>query len=100
MLFVEEISIVTKIPGTTRDVMRKQVIIEGVSFNFSDTAGIRQTSNEIEIEGIHRAIHEIKIADHLLWLVDCQSETPYLEDLNNLIADVNSPNLKNHDNPQ
>ena len=47
-----DVSIVTEIPGTTRDVVREDAIIEGVTFRILDTAGTRQAKNKIEAEGV------------------------------------------------
>lgn len=63
-------AIVTEIAGTTRDVMREAIDICGSLFNLSDTAGIRQTDDLIEKEGIKRSYQEIEQADHLLWVTD------------------------------
>jgi len=64
-------SIVTDIAGTTRDVLREFVNINGVTFCFSDTAGLRSTNNEIELIGIEKTHNEIKNSDHILLVIDC-----------------------------
>jgi len=58
-----ESAIVTEIPGTTRDVMREQILIEGIPFHIIDTAGLRESSDPIEQEGIRRAFDAIEKAD-------------------------------------
>ena len=68
----EERAIVTAIPGTTRDVLRESIEIEGVPVSVVDTAGLRETRNEIERMGIERAWAEIDRADALLLVVDAQ----------------------------
>ena len=66
----KEVSIVTDIPGTTRDVVRDDALIEGITFRILDTAGIRKARNEIELEGVKRALSEAEQADIILNLVD------------------------------
>ena len=63
-------SIVTEISGTTRDVVRCDVEIGEIKFTLSDTAGFRQSTDEIEKEGIARARHEFANADLILMVVD------------------------------
>ncbi|AFA40874.1 5-methylaminomethyl-2-thiouridine-synthesizing GTPase [Wigglesworthia glossinidia endosymbiont of Glossina morsitans morsitans (Yale colony)] len=63
-------AIVTKIPGTTRDVLHEYININGVSINISDTAGLRVTRDIIENIGIRRALKEVCISDHVLFIVD------------------------------
>ena len=65
-----DVSIVTEIPGTTRDVVREDAIIEGVTFRILDTAGTRKAKNKIEAEGVKRALKEVERADIVLNLVD------------------------------
>ena len=64
----EERAIVTPIPGTTRDVIEISLAIDGVPFVLVDTAGIRQSGDEVESIGIDRARREMERADILLWL--------------------------------
>ena len=66
----EEASIVTSVPGTTRDVIRQQVSIQGVPIKLVDTAGLRETADVVEKEGVRRAKQEVNAADGLLLLVD------------------------------
>jgi len=63
-------AIVTDIAGTTRDVLHEQITLDGLPFHVIDTAGIRETNDPIEREGIDRARREIANADHVLVLVD------------------------------
>lgn len=72
-----DVAIVTSIPGTTRDVVRETIQIQGVPFHLIDTAGIRETQDEIELAGIEKTHQNIKLADILLWMVD---ETTILND--------------------
>ena len=66
----QESSIVTSFAGTTRDVIRERIQIEGLLLNVVDTAGLRITTDEIEKEGIKRTLAEIAKADLILWVVD------------------------------
>jgi tRNA modification GTPase len=66
----EDLAIVTAIPGTTRDTIRQAVQIEGVPLHLVDTAGLRETFDEVERLGIARTWSEIEQADLLLLIVD------------------------------
>ena len=63
-------AIVTDIPGTTRDVLKAEVSIDGIPFHLSDTAGLRESIDPVEQEGINRAKSAIAHADQILLLVD------------------------------
>jgi len=63
-------AIVTNIPGTTRDVIRSQIQIDGLPIHIIDTAGLQETTDVVEQEGIERAHREIEMADHILCVVD------------------------------
>jgi tRNA modification GTPase len=65
-----ERAIVTDIPGTTRDVLREQILIDGLPLHIVDTAGLRDSSDPVEQEGIRRAWEEIARADRLLLITD------------------------------
>ncbi len=65
-----ESAIVTNIPGTTRDVLREQIIIDGITIHVTDTAGLRESNDEVERIGIERAKQEISRADLILFVVD------------------------------
>ncbi len=66
----EDTAIVTPIPGTTRDLLRADINIGGVRFQLVDTAGLRDSHDIVEQEGIRRAENEIKQADLLLLILD------------------------------
>jgi len=66
----KDAAIVTEWEGTTRDVLRETIQIDGMPLHIIDTAGLRQTENPIEKEGIKRAYNEIENADQLLYIVD------------------------------
>ena len=80
----EDVAIVTAIPGTTRDLLRRQIQIDGLAVNLVDTAGLRPTQDAIEAEGVRRATAEIGRADHVLYLLDASTEHA-------LPADVETP---------
>jgi tRNA modification GTPase len=69
----EELAIVTPIPGTTRDSVRQGIQIDGVPLNIVDTAGLRDTQDEVERLGIARTWSEIGKADVVLLLVDARA---------------------------
>ena len=66
----KESAIVTDIPGTTRDVLREHIQIDGLPLHVIDTAGLRESDDPIEQEGVRRAWVEIEKADQILLLVD------------------------------
>lgn len=63
-----DVAIVTSVPGTTRDVLSVDLEISGQLVRVSDTAGLRESSDEIELEGMRRAMNEAREADLVLWL--------------------------------
>jgi tRNA modification GTPase len=63
-------AIVTATPGTTRDVLRERISIDGLPLHILDTAGLREAPDDVEAEGIRRARHEISRADRVLFVVD------------------------------
>ena len=65
-----EAAIVTAIPGTTRDVLREHISIDGMPLHVIDTAGLRDSDDPVEREGIRRAWAEIEAADRILMVVD------------------------------
>lgn len=65
-----EAAIVTEIPGTTRDVLREHISLKGIPLHIYDTAGLHDTDNPVEQEGIKRAWKEIHQADTVLLMVD------------------------------
>jgi tRNA modification GTPase len=63
-------AIVTDIAGTTRDVLREQIHLGGLPLRISDTAGLHDSPDEVEAEGIRRTQSEIAQADHILMVMD------------------------------
>ncbi|MBK5914146.1 tRNA uridine-5-carboxymethylaminomethyl(34) synthesis GTPase MnmE [Rhodocyclus purpureus] len=68
----DELAIVTPIAGTTRDAVKTRLQIEGVPLHVIDTAGLRETSDEVERIGIERTWREIERADLAVLLIDAQ----------------------------
>ncbi len=64
-------AIVTEQAGTTRDILREHIQLDGMPLHIIDTAGLRESSNVVEQEGIRRAHQEIEKADKVLLLIDC-----------------------------
>lgn len=65
-----EAAIVTDIPGTTRDVLRESIDLDGIPLHVIDTAGLRTSNDPVEREGVRRAYVEIERADRILLVVD------------------------------
>jgi tRNA modification GTPase len=72
----DEIAIVTDQPGTTRDVLRQQVHVDGLPVNLIDTAGLRTATDVVEAEGVRRALAELSRADRVLYILDASAPTP------------------------
>jgi tRNA modification GTPase len=84
-------AIVTAIPGTTRDVLRERIDLEGMPLHVLDTAGLHEGADEVEAEGIRRAEAEMKRADRVLFVIDAATDpggNSYLEERRRLPADV------------
>lgn len=73
-LLGEDRSIVSSHAGTTRDVVREALYLNGVLFRISDTAGIRESGDSIEAEGIDRSFGEVRSAQMVLWIFDGSAE--------------------------
>ncbi|MES2204396.1 MAG: tRNA uridine-5-carboxymethylaminomethyl(34) synthesis GTPase MnmE [Pseudomonadota bacterium] len=74
LLSGRESAIVTEIAGTTRDVLREKIILDGMPINIIDTAGLRETNDIVEQEGIRRAKAALLEADIVLYLLDLSRE--------------------------
>jgi tRNA modification GTPase len=81
-----DVAIVTPTAGTTRDIISINMILKGIPVRLSDTAGIRNTTNEIEAEGIDRALKLSKKADILIYVIDL-NETGSSKNINDHISD-------------
>ncbi|MES9969116.1 MAG: tRNA uridine-5-carboxymethylaminomethyl(34) synthesis GTPase MnmE [Candidatus Thiodiazotropha sp.] len=73
-----EAAIVTDIPGTTRDLLRERITIEGMPLHIIDTAGMRDSQDPVEAEGIRRAKQEMALADRVLWVFDDHRDPHHL----------------------
>lgn len=80
-LLHEERAIVSDIHGTTRDTIEDTIDLQGVSFRFIDTAGIRQTADAIEKIGIERTYASIQKARIVIWVIDEQPTPEELQDM-------------------
>jgi tRNA modification GTPase len=67
-------AIVTDVPGTTRDVLRERIDIDGLPLHVIDTAGLRESGNIVETEGVRRARAELTRADRILFVVDAAAD--------------------------
>src|SRR5277367_7197521 len=65
-----EVAIVAASPGTTRDVLRQHLHLDGLPLNLIDTAGLRTAADAVEAEGVRRAVSELKLADRVLYMLD------------------------------
>lgn len=74
----DERAIVSEIPGTTRDVIKEEIFIDGTLFRFFDTAGLRFSTDVIEEEGIRRAIQLVDKADIIIHIVEFNNITEEL----------------------
>ncbi|NND64617.1 MAG: tRNA uridine-5-carboxymethylaminomethyl(34) synthesis GTPase MnmE [Gammaproteobacteria bacterium] len=84
-LAAEEIAIVADVPGTTRDVLRQTIYLGGAPIQLIDTAGIRETDDMIEREGVRRAHAATSEADLILLVIDQTFDTDWrtqIEELN------------------
>jgi tRNA modification GTPase len=79
----EDVAIVTPAPGTTRDVLRRQLHLDGLPLNLVDTAGLRSAGDAAEAEGIRRAHGEMRRADRICYVVDASDldDAPAAQDL-------------------
>jgi tRNA modification GTPase len=84
-------AIVTDIPGTTRDVLRERIHIDGMPLHVADTAGLRDNADVVEAEGIRRAHDEMRKADRILYVIDASrglSRQAMADELSALPGDV------------
>jgi len=86
VLLNEDKAIVSDIHGTTRDIIEDSVNINGITFRFIDTAGIRDTKDKIENMGIERTYKKIEQAAIVLWILDCTQLSEHMEWLTDRIA--------------
>ena len=85
-----EVAIVTEVAGTTRDVMREHILLDDIPLYLIDTAGLRESSDVVEQEGIRRAWLEIKQADGILLVIDInerEQQEELISELKNSLRD-------------
>ena len=105
-LLGEERAIVSDIQGTTRDAIEDTIQLDGITFRFIDTAGIRHTDDQIEILGIERTYHMIEKASIVLWLIDKQPTEEEQRNISErcqnktLIIVINKSDLESNHNSQ
>ena len=80
-LLHEEKAIVSNIHGTTRDVIEDTTLIDGITFRFIDTAGIRKTDDVVENIGIERTYQKMEEAKIVIWLLDAHPTEAEIEDM-------------------
>lgn len=80
-LLHEEKAIVSDIHGTTRDVIEDTTLIDGITFRFIDTAGIRKTDDIVENIGIERTFQKMEEAKIVIWLLDEQPSASEIEEM-------------------
>jgi tRNA modification GTPase len=83
-------AIVSSKAGTTRDIIRDRIDLDGMLIDLTDTAGLRHTDDEIEHEGVRRATRELGNADHVLLIVD---EADYSEGTRQELLDFIDPEI-------
>ena len=83
-LLKDDRAIVSDVHGTTRDTIEDTIDINGITFRFIDTAGIRQTTDEVEKIGIDRTIKKIKEANIVIWLLDQRPTWDEMDEMNAL----------------
>ena len=85
----QDSAIVTAIPGTTRDVIREQLLLDGYPIQIADTAGIREAADAIEQEGIARSRQTALMADLCLWIIDVTALDLTLPNLSRSVLEQN-----------
>lgn len=85
-LAAKDLAIVTPIPGTTRDIIKAHLSIDGFPLHVIDTAGIRESVDEVELEGIKRAKAALELADFILYMKDGTQTTHLSSEIESLLA--------------
>jgi tRNA modification GTPase len=90
-----DVAIVSPVPGTTRDALETRVVLGGVPVTLVDTAGLRETTDSIEAEGVRRALARARDADLVMTVIEAGSSPPPALDTNTMLiankADLASP---------
>ncbi len=92
----EDKAIISKIPGTTRDIIEDTITMQGLSFRFIDTAGIRKTDNEIEKIGIKKTYKKLESVAYIFYLID---STIYLKNKSSIHKEISLIIKKNPKTP-
>lgn len=100
----EDTAIISEVAGTTRDVIKEDVVIAGIPVRLIDTAGIHETDNPIEQQGIERALKMKQQADVVLHVIDGSDDSPIaaidaVNDEDNHITVINKSDLMTKDHP-
>lgn len=82
----KDLAIVSSSPGTTRDLISHNILLKGIELTLVDTAGIRETDDEIEQKGVLRAYKALEDADIILYVIDKDLEN---DELRNIVSDKN-----------
>ena len=94
ILLKEERAIVSEIPGTTRDTIEDIINIDGITFRFIDTAGLRDTEDKIEIIGIDRTIAKIEQASIVLLVIDAEESQENIQaGIQSIKSNINTKQL-------
>ena len=80
-LLRDDRAIVSSVHGTTRDTIEDTIDLNGITFRFIDTAGIRQTTDEVEQIGINRTYAAIEKARIVLWIIDAEPTTEDIQEM-------------------
>jgi len=89
-LLEEEKAIVTDIPGTTRDIVEGQIIVNGIILNMIDTAGIRKTDDKVEAIGVEKSIKMMNDSDLVLFILN--NNEVITDDIKELLGQLNNKN--------
>ncbi len=92
-------AIVTDIAGTTRDTLIEQINIDGMPLHITDTAGLRESEDIVEKEGIRRALQAIDSADRILLVVDASEDTVTPENLVSYLSELGLKKFTNDVDP-
>lgn len=88
-------AIVTDIPGTTRDIIEDTAEIDGILFRFYDTAGLRETDDQVEKIGIDKAVDRINTASIVVWMIDAAGESSQ-KDYQTVLDQIATSTIKKH----
>jgi tRNA modification GTPase len=92
-----DVAIVSETPGTTRDALETRIVLGGVPITLVDTAGLRETTDSIEAEGVRRAIARAADADLVMTVVEAGAQSP---DTSGSLLIANKADLKNRPGPE